>query len=154
MTLLGAEEREKPSMVALACERIGLGPKPPSLVFAKQVRWHDDTNRGEPYLRLEGESGATAGQVYAAVKASEREPTLDETQQAKLAAVMIRVLKGHKDNDGWMSTGEFKDALATKGFKTEGGTYSRARESAKVQSKKEGEHWWVKNGWTGLLLPE
>jgi hypothetical protein len=154
LQLLGADDDEQMSNVVLACERMSFGPKPPSLAFTKTVRWHEETGRGEPFLELQGESTATSSEVYAAVKRSEREPTPDEKAGATLAAAMIRILSAVETNDGWMSTADFNDALVETGFKPEGGTYSRAREFARVLSKKEGDSWWVKNGWAGLPLPE
>jgi hypothetical protein len=152
--LLGGDQGDHPANVVLACERLGLGPRPSSLVFTKKVRWHDETGRGEPYLELQGESTATSAQVYAAVKAAERQPTPDEQAGARLAAAMIRILQGVTDNDGWMATADFNDALKAEGFPINGGTYSRARELGKVQSDKQGDSWFVRNGWEGLPLPD
>jgi hypothetical protein len=152
--LLGGEMGDQPATVVLACERLGLGPRPPSLVFTKNVRWHEETRRGEPYLELQGESTATSAQVYAAVKAAERRPTPDEQAGARLAAAMIRILQGVTHNDGWVATADFNNALTAQGFPSNGGTYSRARELAKVQSDKQGDSWFVRNGWEGLPLPD
>lgn len=148
--LLDDRDEPQPAQFILACERIGVGLKPESLVFTRQVAYHPETDRSEPFLRLDGVSSATAGEVLAAIKDGAREPSDDESRVAQLAVTMVNILT---ENGGPMLTAEFNEAIVAAGFSMKGGTYDRARRFAQVRSTKQGKDWVVENGWSGAPLP-
>jgi hypothetical protein len=144
--LLEGPGNEMPPTLVLACERLGVAPKPESLAFVREVTYHEATDRGEPWLRLVGTSRATAGQVLQAIKAEAREPTPDESRVAQAAILIV-----HNLADGPMRSTELNEKATAEGFSIR--TIERARKLAQVQAFKKSSEWWVRNGWTGAPLP-
>jgi hypothetical protein len=133
----GGEEEGNPRYV-LACERMGIAPKPVSIAFERMTAEDAVTRRAEPYLKFLGPSGASARDVIDEAKRDERDS--DEAGKTAQAALWI---KDTLDSAGPMPTKEFEAQAKADGAYHSRNTFDRARKIAGVQSGKRGHATWV-----------
>ena len=122
----------------LACERLGIAPKPPAMLFERLTRYDPVTRRGEPYLRALGLSSATAREVLDKTKTDERGG--DDGKRITQAVSFIRQTLAA---DGPMTTRDLeKRAKAAGSFGSER-TFARARKIAGTEGGRRGQAWWA-----------
>lgn len=120
----------------LACERFGIGPLPPSLLFEMQTRFLEVTGREEPFLKLREKTEYASADVLAAIRKARQVPELqDPTKGAEVALWMRETLMA----TGPMPTEEFI-ARAKKADRCPSrNTFDRARKVAGVESIRPSE---------------
>jgi hypothetical protein len=130
------EENAAPRHV-LACERLGIAPKPPAMLFERLTEYDTTTGRGEPYLRHLGLSNATAREVLDETKADERGG--DDGKRIMQAVSFNRQALA----DGPMMTKELEKQARAAGSYGSDRTFNRARKLAEVESGRREQAWWV-----------
>ncbi|MDP9296966.1 MAG: hypothetical protein M3O88_09780, partial [Actinomycetota bacterium] len=120
----------------LACERLGVGPLPPSLLFELDTTFFDPTGREEPFLRLIGESEHGARSVLDAIhRSSQVAGPRDESKRTEIALWLIRTLEAH----GPMPTHRVISAARREGMYSSENTFDRVRKAANVDAIAPGQ---------------
>ena len=117
----------------MACERMGIAPKPTSILFERLTVHDEVTGRGEPFLKYLGPSSASARDVIDEAKTDDRDS--DDAGKTAQSAMWIAETLGVK---GPMPTREFAAMAKADGSWHSKNTFDRARKLAGVQSGKRG----------------
>jgi AAA domain len=132
------EEEESAPRHVLACERLGIAPKPPAMLFGRLTKYDSVTRRGEPYLRALGPSNATAREVLDEAKADDRGG--DDGKRITQAVSFIRQALAA---DGPMTTKDLEKKAKAAGSYGSERTFNRARKSAGIEGGWRGRAYWV-----------
>jgi AAA domain len=133
----GDDEDANPRYV-LACERLGIAPKPVSKEFELMLAHDQVTGRDEPYLLYVGPSSATAREVIDRSKTDDRGGE-DASKTAQTSLWIADVLSAA----GPMPTKDFEAQAKGDGAWNSRNTFDRARKLAGVETHKRGSQWWV-----------
>ncbi len=131
------EEEGNPRYV-LACERIGVAPKPPSILLERLTTEDPVTARAEPYLMYLGISPASARDVIEEAKRDTRDS--DEAGKVAQAAMWMKTVLSEA---GPMPTKDFEAQAKGDGAYHSRNTFDRARKIAGVKSRRKGNQTWV-----------
>jgi hypothetical protein len=141
------DEDEGNARYVLACERLGIAPKPVSMLFDLQLRHDPVTLRNEPFLCHLGPSEFTAREVIDAAKTDAR-----GEQDASKTARAASWIKDTLTASGPMPTKDLEAQAKGDGVFGSRNTFDRARKLADVQSFRDGNAWWV--ALPGQQLPD
>ena len=70
-----------PAQIVMACERLGIGPIPHSLLFEVEARRYLPTDRPEPYLVCAGTSNLSAVEVLESLRVASSVADTDEAKE-------------------------------------------------------------------------
>ena len=132
------EEEESAPRHVLACERLGIAPKPPAMLFERLTKYDSVTGRGEPYLRSLGLSNATARQVLDETRADDRGG--DDGKRTTQAVSFIRQTLAAS---GPTMTRDLEKMAKAAGSFGSARTFNRARKSAGIEGGWRGRAYWV-----------
>jgi AAA domain len=134
----GQDDDELPRYV-LACERLGIGPMPPSLLLERRVKYDEGTKRDEAFLEYLRPCGYSAREVLDESKDDKTGRDKDATATAR-AALWIKETLAAK---GPMLTADFEILAKGDGVYASRNTFDRARKIAGVRTGRRGKVWWV-----------
>lgn len=141
------DEDEGNPRYVLACERLGVAPKPVSMLFDLQLSHDPVTRRNEPFLYHLGPSEFTAREVIDAAKTDARgEQGVGKSDRA------ASWIKDTLTASGPMPTKDLEAQAKGDGVFGSRNTFDRARKLADVQSFRHGNAWWA--ALPGQQLPD
>lgn len=123
----------------LACERMGVAPKPVSILLEQMSEYDNITKRNEPYLEYLGPSVFTAREVIDEAKTDDKGGR-DAGKSAAAAEWIVETLTER----GPTPTKDLEAMAKADGVYGSRNTFDRARKIAGVHSYKEGSQWWVR----------
>ena len=160
-------ETPLPSVV-LACERLGVGPLPRSLLFEIDTVHYEKTDRPEPFAVPLGEVDDTALAVFLALREAVSGPSRDDWKKNRAATWIVKTLQ----DEGPMPTNRLQAMAVEADVFFSDNTFDRARKLAKVEaippskleevlgrdafaamSEEERQVHWVRSGWSGAPMP-
>jgi hypothetical protein len=133
-----AEDEELPRYV-LACERLGIGPMPASMLLERRTRYDEGTSRDEAFLEYIRPCGYSAREVLDESKDDKTGRDKDATATARAALWIKETLTAKAP----MPTGDFEILAKGDGVYASRNTFDRARKIAGVQTGRRGKVWWV-----------
>ena len=122
------EDEGEPPQKVWACERLGVGPKPPSLLLELHTRFYEPTDREEAFFVLRGETATTAHQVLVATRQTDKTNDKDERESLTLTAqamgANLDLLEAH---GGRMTSKSLVSEAKENGYWFSRNTFDRAR---------------------------